>query len=421
MATIFVTNPGNDNNIDYNLQTAVNSANNGDIVVIPSGSFTLSGTVTINKFVSIQGAGISATTLYRSESIPDNQISNDVSMLYYNINSKLSSNIVVADMTLKSKIPATISGGTGSTADDVGIFFIKCVDFIVTRCRFQYFGDGGIDIIHHDDLARGLIYGNQFYHNAKGWDGSGLGYGIAIYGENLKWVDKPRFGTSNFIFIEDNVFNFHRHSIAAGGNALYVARYNNIGDNIIATDSSTHAIDTHAGRGGSLGTENYFGSRATEIYNNTIVNTTFYSGLPIVSGHNVNEVIELAIGIRGGESLIFNNTISGYRFGCGAHTDYTAFGTTYPLPYVYGYPSGSEFGTGHTGTDSRRANGDMFFWNNTFTPYAYSGSSSSVDFWIYDSQYFTLHRDFHYEAKPYYLPYTYPHPHRLRNIPILGT
>lgn len=329
-------------------------------------------------------------------------------MFKFNINKNVSSNISVAGITFKSKIPSASKNDGGSLADDVGINIINCVDFVIAHCRFEYFGNAAVSITHTDTLARGLICKNEFYHNAKGYDGLGLGYGVVVYGANKKWITDPKFGTANFIFIEDNSFDYHRHAIAAGGCALYVARYNTITNNIISGNSSTHAIDAHEARGGSLRSGNYFSTRAIEVYNNTIINTTFHDGTPIVKGQKVDKLIERAIIIRGGEAVIYNNTIKGYRFGGGINIDDLPWGSAYPIPYSAGYLSGKTLGSNHSGTNSTQSAGDVFYWGNKFTPY--DNSKDSKDFYNYDPQYFIQGRDYHLVPKPGYTPYTYPHP-----------
>ena len=89
-----------------------------------------------------------------------------------------------------------------------------------------------------------------------------------VYGTNNKWIKNPRFGSSNFIFIEDNIFDYHRHSVAAGGCALYVARHNTITNDIITSGYSS-ALDGHEARGAGNGSNTY-GTRAVEAYSNKI-------------------------------------------------------------------------------------------------------------------------------------------------------
>lgn len=416
-ATIQVPSPGQGNDIQPALQAAVNAANSGDTLELPEGEFALSGTVNVvGKFVSFRGQGMRRTVLYRAESVPDSALDR-VAMIRFAPNSTASSNIVVADIGFRSKNPIAdggdIGSGTGgSVAADTGLSFVNVVDFTVTRCHFQFFGYAAVAVSHADDLARGLIYDNRFFRNFKGAVGNGpliglgLGYGVVVYGANQSWISDPGFGSDNFIFVEDNSFEYHRHSIAAGGNGLYVFRHNDVRHNRVGP--YTHAIDAHEAR--LTSGSNYYSTRAVEIYGNTVVNETFWNGTPIEPGHLGNELVERAIGIRGGEALIHDNHIRGYRFGTGLTCTVVPDGQAYPVLSQIGYLSGQAYGPGHTGTDTAHADGDVFVWNNDFLPYTSAQSSTAL--YAYNSDYVIEGRDYHASARPGYTPYTYPHPRR---------
>lgn len=418
---IQVASPGNDNDIQPAIQAAVDQAVDGDVIQLPEGIFVVNKSVVVTKFVSIMGKGLSKTILYRSESVADNTLSYDAAwngMFRFDINQNVSSNILVADICFRSKIPSVVNGDGKSRAADIGVKFVRCLDFVVTRCRFEYFGNGAVSVYHDDNIVGGLIYKNEFYHNTKGYDALGLGYGVVIYGSNYEWVADPKFGTSNFIFIEDNLFDYHRHSIAAGGAALYVFRYNTVLNNVAG--NTAHAIDMHEARLGGPGTENNYSTRATEIYNNRIVNTTYKDGIsavpagtPIQPGGNIDWLTESCIRPRGGEALVHHNYIQGYRFGVGIITGLNNIGTpgVYPWPYQTGYNSGVQYGSSHTGVEENRGAGDVFMWDDTFHFHA-PGQWYNTYFYNYSPTYIAAERDYHFYAKANYTPYTYPHPLR---------
>jgi hypothetical protein len=411
--TIQVTSPGADQDIQPAIQTAVNGAVNGDIIVLPAGQFVVNKSVVITKFISIKGQGLGQTILYRSESTPDATLSNDGNwraILRFSINSSTSSGIVVSDMTLKSKKPSLVDGDGLSLASDIGIEMVKCIDFVITRCRFENFGNGAVSVLHEDNLASGVIAKNEFVHNCKGYDALGLGYAVVVYGTNSGWIADPKFGSGNFIFVEDNTFDYHRHSIAGGGCALYVFRYNTVRNNIAG--NTAHAIDAHEARLEAGG--NYYSTRAIEVYNNSIINTLFKdgttncpNGTPIVAGKSPSWLVECAIRTRGGEALIHDNYIEGYRFGVGLVTPKLT--TTYPSPYQQGYASGTKYGTSHTGVDTDKSDGDVFIWKDNYKSYAPT-NSQCVYFYNYTPDYIVAERDYHLFAKAGYATYTYPHP-----------
>lgn len=404
-----VVDPGDSIDIQPHILQVYNTANNGDVINLPPGIFVFNKNIVIRKLISFKGAGIGKTILYRSESVPDDSLNQDngswTGMLKFVISKTTPSNIVVSDITFKSKYPSIVQGDTGSLAKDIGIVMFKSVDFIITRCRFEYFGRAAVSVDHTDSLAGGLICNNEFYHNSKGFDGNELGYGVEVYGDNDKWIDSVTFGSNNFIFIEDNIFDHHRHAIAAGGAGLYVARHNNIINSFIY-----HAVDTHDGKGGTPSNGNFYSTRAIEVYNNIITNTKYRNGNLIDPGNSIDTLTERAIAIRGAEAVVFNNTISGFRFGCGINIVNKPADSLYkyPIPYTTGFKSGELFGASHTGIYADSGKGDLFYWNNSFTPRISDTSSKNLA--NYQPEYFKLNRDFHTVAKPGYNSYTYPHP-----------
>lgn len=419
-ATINVANPGTGNDIRANWNTAIASANDGDLVVIPNGSFTVTQTLVTTKKIKLKGGGIGVTILYRDESVSDATLESWGPMITFNINDDRSSGVEIAKLELRSQIPLIVSGDGGSLAADIGLKMINCVDFLIHDCKFMYFGNGGIDVRHKDYLARGVIYNCKFYRNAKGTDGLGLGYGVVIYGESNKWYRNAGLGTSNFIFIENCRFDYHRHSIASAGCSRYVARYDSIMNNIVSPPYS-HGVDTHQARELTSGT-NRHGSRATEVYNNWIINPTRIDGTtPMANGCPDNQIEERAIGLGNGDMVVHDNYISGYRFATGLYQNESAT-ARYPYIEQIGWASGKRYGRSHTGTDGSYGEGDAFIWNNTFVTFTLTGGGACQLTWNYTSasyggvgvstDYIAKNRDWHDVAKPGYVSYTYPHPLR---------
>lgn len=404
--SLLIKSPGNHQDIQAAIQDAVNKAGNGTQIILPEGEFILNKSVVINKFISFKGQGLKKTILYTPESVPDSILrkSGRQNMFVFNIKSNLPSKIIIADIGFRSKKPSVVRGDGGSRAGSTGISLIQCVDFVIERCRFENFGNAGISVEHEDTLARGLIRKNEFYYNA----GAGLGYGVVIYGKSKEWVIDPKFGSSNFIFVEDNNFDSHRHSIAAGGCALYVFRYNTVLNNIFADGG--HAIDTHEARPGD---GSIYGTRAVEIYNNKLLNTTYTYGLAISKGVKIKAAsLETAgIAIRNGEAVVFNNEVRGYQYAASMSNWY--FGGTaqpYPVKYGPGYLSGIKFGPEHRGTALPQGEGDVFFWDNKNYPFLEDAADSSSGFHNFEPEWWKEGRDYHLVPKPGYKPYPYPYP-----------
>ena len=406
-ASTYVVSPYT-NDIVTSMQGVATAASNGDEIVLPSGSFPCIGTVTITKFISIRGQGLSNTILYRPETASDANVTSWLNIIRYATNSLSSSNIVIQGVCFKSKNPCLSStldvNGNDVTAldglslaSDCAIEMSGCKDFLITKCRFENFGSSAIAVYHDDSIVGGVISKNQFYHNSKGTGALGLGYGVVVYGSNTKWLSNPRFGTSNFIFIEDNYFDYHKHTIAAGGCALYVFRHNAVLNSVAG--SSTAAIDMHEARGPGHGS-NTFATRAAEIYNDSCVNNTFRNGTgtagladntPYYSTTytvtnvttRIQQLTEAGIKPRAGEALIHDNYLRGFRFGLAlAATAYCGGSCgSYPIPYQEGYLSGLRLGSSAYGVSGGADQGDCFIWNNTVKLY---DSTSSVNKYIYN-------------------------------------
>jgi len=415
---LYIANPGEGNDIRASILAAVNLSTAGDTLILPIGNFPFVGTyVEITKKISIVGAGKDKTILYRPESIVDADIAN-LYMLYFNINSSVAnSHILIADFTVKSKKPADIMGANGSLAIDNGIGIVKALDFVVTRMRFENFGVAGLYIKSTDTLSRGLVYKNEFIHCFKG-NGLGYGYGCNIVGDNYQWTALPNFGTSNFIYIEDNVFEQGgRHAIAGQGCGRYVARYNTFRDFHIVP-----ALDMHAARGNrTLGTSDYFGTRVVEAYHNTIINSKYYDGGMInpldTTSAAVTRMTAQGILFNAGESVVYDNYIQGYQTGIALAPPSDTVGSSYPMRSQIGYWSGKIYGRNHTGTTSEYANGDAFIWNNRFKTTNTSVADNIIFREILDTHdSIKIDRDYHLSAKPNYISYTYPHPLRIKDM-----
>ena len=411
-----VENPGQHQDIAPVLQTAVDTARDGDTLLLPAGEFVLDQRVVIRKFISIKGKGrgVGGTKLYRRENVADSVLSGSAwrQMFYFNSQSDASSNIVVSDIYFKGKHPSISSGDGGSIAQDNAIRIDNFKDFVITNCRFEHFGASAIRVRHQDHLTGGLIFNNEFIHNYK--KGVDLGYGVSVYGHNDQWTDDPQFGSGNFIFIEDNYFVGHRHAVAGGGAARYVFRRNVVADNL-----HSHAVDAHEARGGTISqSPGYFSTRAYEIYDNSIYNTKFKDGTPFIDGsakEPYNRLVRTAIGLRGGEGLVYNNKIEGFRFGIELFViPHFPGDDSYPVSYQIGYQSGKQLGSRHWGAQLPEGAGDLFIWGNTFISFKADDPGFAPFYTAYERlDRLKKDRDYHRGApKPGYSPYTYPHPLR---------
>lgn len=402
---IIITSPGNNNDIQPAIQEAVDKATDGDRIILPEGEFIVNKSVVITKFISFLGKGIKKTILYRDVSLPDSILSSRdwIAIFFFNIRNDNPSNIVVSGICFRGKKPSVVMGDGGSRAATIGIRMFECVDFVIEECRFEYFGNAAVSVRHKDTLARGVIRKNEFYYNAR----FGLGYGVAVTSTGKQWVADPKFGSSNFIFIEDNIFDYHRHSVASSGCALFVVRYNTILNNIAA--SGGHAIDMHEARPGN---GDKFGTRAMEVYNNILINKSYTYGASIKKGDSsgMSSLENAGIAIRNGDALVYNNEVKGYRYAVQMSNWYWG-GTRQPYPVLYGpgYLSGKAFGPDHTGINPPQSDGDAFIWNNKISPFLEDEWNVFPPFNNSEPDWWKEGRDYHLIPKPGYKPFPYPY------------
>jgi hypothetical protein len=323
------------------VQSAVNSAAAGTTVKIPAGDCNW-GTSQLNVpgGVYLQGAGKDVTILRRVGSVSE-------SAYLINYDCSNGQRAILTDMTL-------VGNGNGSIHDKGLGLQNGCVDFKVTNNKITKFIFAGI-YIQGPLKQRGVIYKNDFIDNYSN-DLRNLGYGVAIYGDGT-WP-ALELGTQNAVFVEDNYMKGNRHHVASNNSSRYVFRYNTV----IANDLTKDFAMTDAHGKSSSPT----GSRSWEIYKNN------YSA-QLSSGQ-----VYAAIGMRGGDGVIFDNTI----------------GSNIANPVMLdleGFSCGTYPATGQI----RQA----WIWNSGTIK---NNCSASIQ----------LGRDYFTSAKSGYVPYTYPHPLR---------
>lgn len=198
-----------------------------------------------------------------------------------------------------------------STAMSIGVFINRVLDFRFDHCYFQdlansavtlgsypldYYNRGNCSgVIDHCKLVN--TYGDPGFLN---YDERTLGYGIGL----RRWASDiwdPKLTniighyTSHTVFIEDNYFSKWRHCVCSNDGFHYVFRRN-----IVEGGYGIGEVDGH----GSYADESApyaVGTRCIEIYNNTFRNPdTTWNDHP------------WALNLRGGASIVFNNTIQGY-------------------------------------------------------------------------------------------------------------
>jgi len=315
-----------------------------------------------------------------------------------------------------------IENDAGDPKDDFEISYIKFIDNTGagSSAVIQLFVAGFDWRIHHCDLTTtqsagdwmqlirsqgsngGLIDHCRFTNTQS----SGTAKAIQLNGMNrgpeypyygsTQWAAANQSGTKYNTFIEDCWFYWTPNYpiMDADDGASVVFRYNVV---------SGGAFNSHGGDGGTTGTDEGYGIRWFEIYENTFdANGTCSS--------------YAAIGIRGGTGVVYNNIGTGGYNGsdlvrmycyCACYLEsgppyYISCNETVwspPCTYHCDY---------QPGTGQNNQTDPIYIWGN-------SGSNSDID--IYDDGecdegpiVIQENRDYYLATKSGYSAYTYPHP-----------
>lgn len=263
------------------VQSAIDSASDGDRVIVPAGSCTWTTTVTIlNKSITLEGAGIGNTT------ITGNASGEDAGLLW---TTKATGNSPAGFSRLTGFTWTSTAGCSfGDTAAPVHIkgvtanFRADHNRFLVQHCQGIHVNGSVRGVIDHntiDKTTSGYQYWVPVEHET--WLGSGSD------GDN-SWAQDSTMGTADALYMEDNVITCTGGSGGVGGTndfigARTVYRFNAWTD----CNMGNHGTES----GGRLR-----GFRHVEAYRQTF-NWTF--------------VTAAAIGVRGGTGMFFDNKSTG--------------------------------------------------------------------------------------------------------------
>jgi hypothetical protein len=164
--------------------------------------------------------------------------------------------------------------------------------------------------------------------------------------------------------------------------------------------------------GGNFG--NTISARASEIYNNTIKSQYKRNG-NVIDASTVDSDLYFGIVIRGGESLVYNNYLTNYRWGVYLWLENQtpgAYPGSYPVIHQTGYLSGLKYGYTDIEYTGDHGDGDVFAWNNTLTNTWTSHVLNFIENETDDLNFIKFGRDFQTVQKPGYVAYPSPHPYK---------
>ena len=358
------------------VQTAINSANAGDTVLVPAGTGTWKSRLSVSKGITLKGAGIDKTIIINN--VPTSAGAFDQTAIYIN----------VAGAT-----PWHISGftftDTGTYYDYLGFMRIHgtCTGWTLKDCKFKETNGRGVTV---SGITYGLIYNCQF----EKLDGQSILVKPTSGGGTL-WTTATTFGGEDAVYIEDctftNLGTDPHLSLDVEEGAKVVFRHN------VLTNST--GLCVHGYEYGNSGLR-------LEAYDNQFTATTSLDGYGIFD-------------IRGGTGVFFNNTITGTYWKVLGMKDYCACKedvvptcnhtkcTTYPC-------------TQQVGRTYNQKAAPVYQWNNRYngelvTGYVHNFGACS-DPSVYDI--IQLNRDYYDNVQmPGYTPYQYPHPLRVPGAP----
>lgn len=329
------------------VQSLVNKTGPDGYAHIPAGCYEIMETIQIRDGMRIAGAGMNKTVLFRDPAkFKDNR-----KPIFQVRGQQGRGGTQICGIAFVGDTDEDDAGW------DTAISLSSCVDFRVDHCYFRRFGAAAVAV--HGE-SQGLVDHCAWTDIFKPGINN-VGYGVVVHRGN-NWEDGKELGTAQATFVEDCILTGCRHAIASNGGAHYVFRHNVVRKNVVAS-----SVDAHG-----LGYGSKRGTRCVEIYGNVIED-------PVAKG--------TAIGIRGGDGVIFGNTIKG-------------FANPILLTLEWGTPQ--ELKSAYPAKDQIR---DLWIWDNKTV-----GGSPQPVINRNAKGFIEKDRDYHTKPKPGYVPYVYPHP-----------
>ena len=368
------------------VQAAVDSAQDGDTVEVGEGTctYTTPGThlasVETDKNIVLRGAGTQRTVIVDATGDGHNEVPFALS---------------------GSDKPVRLTGFTfQGTSSGKGVISIGGYqNWRVDHNEFLDLGGRGI-MVYGDSY--GVADHNVFLNVTNGVTPTGSG--------DSSWQVPISLGTRNFVFIEDNDFDYTENVSDGGLDAYGGARYVYRNNYVRNTGIGHHGMDSG----------NYRGVHSYEIYGNEFV----FDGLPGL------DHIWTVMHFRSGTGVVYNNTATGefdwfinvanYRSCCINGTtscsDWGRCDGTNPLDGNLdssGYPCSDQIGrSSDADGDGIQDSEPLYEWNNTLKqgdgniqvhphgcdpPNEYDHIQENRDY-------------FNDTPRPGYTPYVYPHP-----------
>jgi hypothetical protein len=393
------------------VNSAIASAADGDTILLTcSGNVSWSTTVTIpsTKGIALKVQG-GTNTPKNSATFPLTVASSSDPIIEINCENGRSLSRVSGfkfQNTISSSSGAVFVRGRGTGSGGTGCFRVDNNYFDSIQLPHADLA-GTITVWSSTGVLTGVIDNNTLRDSSytdgyaisieERWQYGGSGWAFA--GQNA-WTRPMGFGSSDFIFVEDNLIEnvnrYTRHLIEAIQGGKYVARYNTFATNKDNGGVETEQVEAH---GFCFCSSIGHGTRGGEVYKNTFRGTKV--------GYHMN--------LRGGTWLVYDNlfdnpaemVLKEYRAGDSAMCSQCSATCPSDPKWAYCAANGSHYPM------SEQISG-TYFWNNTYNGI---NQSPSVDQRGVQRTYIQPGRDYFVSSgKPAalstYGEYAYPHPLR---------
>ena len=340
-----------------NLQGCINKTSNGDTITISSGSVTPNGGVSWKgKGITIIGAGTPNST--SGTTGPSSSCASNITLTIAGTFNVFTIRASYGNATNRvSCMVLSYSSGGAQGFNVLGTCTASgCPNLRIDNITFSNWAGHANNGISYGINAIGDMFG-VIDHNTVTGNGVSGGYlqfaeidhasyqGIGEYGDN-SWAQPEAYGSSNFLFFEDNTFNYsgccetegNPGGFSSQGGARVVVRHNtfNISDQYNTT-LMWHGTESNGRpRGG----------RAFEYYENTVN----YPSTCVPSGNCAPTV-----SVRSGTGLVWGNTINSATSNIG--------GFLFNTLRVFGDPGGWGACDGTSAPDNNDPHGA--YWSGT--------------------------------------------------------
>ena len=196
---------------------------NGDTITIPAGTFIWSTRVTINKGITLEGAGMGQTII--KDAVQSGPLM-DVTLRANNL-----TRITGIEFRDGGRNNTELGGILKFTGNNTNSSKLRMDDCKINDLNGMIVAETVIGVMDHNTFVRATRNGSSVVIYDTNWNGGTRG--------DASWRDATQFGSDSFLFLEDNIFRnngdgLHGVTDSYAG-ARFVVRHNQIFDEAVYT------------------------------------------------------------------------------------------------------------------------------------------------------------------------------------------